>query len=62
MPGKTSNGFKAVFFDAGGTLLSPNPSFHEIYARVLAPLGIRATPDALRGAALATWEEFGDLI
>ena len=62
MPGTPANGLKAVFFDAGGTLIAPNPSFHEIYGRVLGPLGIRATPDALRGAALATWEEFGALI
>jgi putative hydrolase of the HAD superfamily len=55
MPGAA---LKAVFFDAGGTLIAPNPSFHEIYARVLAPIGVRATPDALRSAALATWGEF----
>src|SRR5262245_10839498 len=49
---------KAVFFDVGGTLLTPDPSFHEIYARVLAPIGVRANADALRHAALATWGEF----
>lgn len=53
---------KAVFFDAGGTLLAPNPSFHEIYARALAPIGIQATPDALREAALVTWGEFDTAI
>jgi putative hydrolase of the HAD superfamily len=54
MPGP----LKAVFFDAGGTLLAPNPSFHEIYARVLAPVGVRSGPEELRRAALATWGEF----
>lgn len=55
MPGAT---VKAVFFDAGGTLIAPNPSFHEIYGRVLAPIGVQAKPEELRRAALATWGEF----
>jgi putative hydrolase of the HAD superfamily len=49
---------KAVFFDAGGTLLAPDPSFHEIYGRVLGPLGVKAGPEDLRRAAMATWGEF----
>jgi len=53
---------KAVFFDAGGTILAPNPSFHEIYRRVLAPVGVRAKPEALRDAALETWGEFDTAI
>ena len=55
MPGAP---LKAVFFDAGGTLIAPDPSFHEIYGRVLAPIGLRAKPEDLRRAALATWGEF----
>ena len=34
--------YKAVFFDAGGTLFSPHPSVGEIYARVAKKHGILA--------------------
>lgn len=35
---------KAVFFDAGDTLLSPHPSFHEIFATVAADFGHELEP------------------
>lgn len=35
----------AVFFDAGDTLLSPHPSFHELFSRVLVERGWAVTPD-----------------
>jgi putative hydrolase of the HAD superfamily len=36
--------FRAVVFDAGGTLLNPLPSFHELFARVLAEHGHTLDP------------------
>lgn len=36
--------YKAVFFDAGDTLLAPHPSFHEIFSAVLAENGIQVEP------------------
>lgn len=37
--------FKAVFFDAGETLLSPHPSFHELFSHVLAGRGFDIAPE-----------------
>ena len=56
------DGLKGVFFDAGGTLITPNPSLGEIYSRVLAPLGIRIDAAGCRRAAQETWAEFNDLV
>ena len=39
--------FKAIFFDAGGTLLHPFPSVGEIYQKVGAKYGCRAKADQL---------------
>lgn len=36
--------YRAVFFDAGETLLSPHPSFHELFAGALAEQGRPVTP------------------
>jgi putative hydrolase of the HAD superfamily len=46
-----------VFLDVGGTLISPNPSFSEIYHRVLAPLGVVCTEADLQRAAREAWVE-----
>jgi putative hydrolase of the HAD superfamily len=53
---------KAVFFDAGGTLIAPRLSFSEIYSRVLVPLGISAAAGDFQEAALETWAEFDALV
>ncbi|HVE76021.1 MAG TPA: HAD-IA family hydrolase [Actinomycetota bacterium] len=42
--------YKAVFFDAGETLLSPHPSFHEIFAEVAAEQGHTISPQEVEGA------------
>jgi len=39
---------KAVFFDAGNTLLLPYPSVEEVCVEVLSARGLRADPDAVR--------------
>jgi len=36
---------KAVLFDAGGTLIHPQPSMEQIYASVLTTLGVKVPPD-----------------
>jgi putative hydrolase of the HAD superfamily len=40
--------FRAVFFDAGGTLLDPSPSFHGLFAATLADRGYRLDPEEIR--------------
>lgn len=39
---------KAVFFDAGETLLAPHPSHHEIFALVLAERGHEVDPETVQ--------------
>ncbi|HEX2053525.1 MAG TPA: HAD-IA family hydrolase [Actinomycetota bacterium] len=39
---------KAVFFDAGETLLAPHPSHHELFAMVLAERGYDVEPETVR--------------
>jgi len=39
--------FRAVLFDAGGTLLRPYPSVREIYSRIAADFGMHVDPDSL---------------
>ena len=46
---------RAVFFDAGATLLYPDPPVEEVYGRVFAADGTRFDGDSLRGALSATW-------
>ncbi len=41
---------KAVFFDAGETLLSPHPSFQEIFSAVLAQHGVDVKPEDVLNA------------
>jgi putative hydrolase of the HAD superfamily len=40
--------YRAVFFDAGETLVHPYPSFPDLLARVLGDAGHDVTPDAIR--------------
>lgn len=42
--------YKAVFFDAGETLLSPYPSFHELFSYVLDERGHEVHPDKVSEA------------
>jgi len=42
--------YKAVFFDAGETLLSPHPSFHEIFAEVASQHGHSVSAPDVEGA------------
>lgn len=39
---------KAVFFDAGETLLAPHPSHHELFAMVLAEHGYDVAPETVQ--------------
>ena len=48
---------RAVFFDAGATLLYPDPPVEEVYARVFAEDGAPFTPERLSDALTATWIE-----
>ena len=51
------NPIRAVFFDAGATLLYPDPPVEEVYGRVFADDGARFTSAELRDALTATWIE-----
>ena len=46
---------RAVCFDAGATLLHPDPPVEEIYGRVFREDGARVEPEALREALHAAW-------
>ena len=48
---------RAVFFDAGATLVHPTPPVEEIYARELAVDGARFTAEELDTALSRAWEE-----
>ncbi len=39
--------YRAVFFDAGGTLINPHPSFTELLSRTLLSEGHRVEPDQI---------------
>lgn len=47
--------YKAIFFDAGGTLLHPYPSVGEIYAEVGKRYGCHAKPEELETAFREVW-------
>jgi putative hydrolase of the HAD superfamily len=47
---------RAVFFDVGGTLAYPHPSFHAVIARVLGEHGIAVTAEQVRAAEPQVWE------
>jgi putative hydrolase of the HAD superfamily len=46
---------RAVCFDAGATLLHPDPPVEEVYGRVFIEDGARCSPKALREALAAAW-------
>lgn len=46
-----------ITFDAGGTLLFPNPSVGEIYARVLSRHGPARSPEVLEECFFRVWRE-----
>lgn len=48
---------RAVLFDAGATLLYPDPPVEEVYARVFADDGAQFSPERLRDALAETWVE-----
>jgi putative hydrolase of the HAD superfamily len=48
---------RAVFFDAGATLVHPNPPVEEIYARELAADGCAPAPQELARALGQAWED-----
>jgi putative hydrolase of the HAD superfamily len=50
--------YRAVFFDAGETLVHAHPSFPELFATTLKREGFEADPDHLRGALRLVGERF----
>ncbi len=48
---------RAVFFDAGATLVYPDPPVEEVYARVFADDGVCFTHGELRDALTTVWIE-----
>ncbi len=49
-----SNGYRAIFFDAGNTLLMPHPSVEEVCAELLERHGMKADMESIRrGTELA---------
>lgn len=50
--------YRAVFFDAGETLVHPVPSFPELFSRVVAHEGYEVSPDEVRDASRAVGESF----
>jgi len=47
--------YKAVFFDAGGTLLQVKPSMGEVYCREAARFGLSLDPESLARAFAEVW-------
>jgi putative hydrolase of the HAD superfamily len=47
---------RAVFFDVGGTLAYPHPSFHAVITRVLADHGVAVTPEQVFAVEPQVWE------
>lgn len=52
--------FKAVFFDAGETLVHPHPSFPELFTQILDEHGVAVTPDVVRHRLDAVTQRFKD--
>ncbi|MFH1022319.1 MAG: HAD-IA family hydrolase [Planctomycetota bacterium] len=50
---------RAVFFDAGGTLMAPNPSVGAIYAAVAERFGCRAAPAEFERHLFRLFGEYG---
>ena len=53
-------GYKAVFFDAGETLVHAEPSFHELFAEVLLQRGHRVEPEKVLALVPAVMERFAE--
>lgn len=49
---------RAVFFDAGGTLIRAHPSVGEVYGRVAADLGHRVEPAAFDALLPGLWKRY----
>lgn len=49
---------KAVFFDAGGTIVHPKPSLEGVYHRVCEGFGVRVELDDLRVRLYRLWGEY----
>ena len=56
-----ANRFKAVFFDAAGTLFCPYPSVGEIYASLASEYGVRYEPALLEAEFETAWRRRGGL-
>ncbi len=50
--------YRAVFFDAGETLVHPYPSFHELFARVLEERGSEVVPARVHAGMNVVSERF----
>src|SRR5438105_29903 len=50
--------FRAVLFDAGETLVHPEPSFHQLFCIVLSKAGFELTQDAVAEASGRVMESF----
>lgn len=51
--------YRAVFFDAGETLVHADPSFHELFAEVLSRCGHHVDPEEVLGLVPVVTERFG---
>jgi putative hydrolase of the HAD superfamily len=54
--------WRAVFFDAGETLLAPHPSFDELFSGVLADHGDGASPSEVRQALERIAPTFSEIV
>jgi FMN phosphatase YigB (HAD superfamily) len=52
--------YRAIFFDAGETLVHPQPSFAELFARVVAEEGHSVVPDEVLNASRAVLDRFSE--
>jgi FMN phosphatase YigB (HAD superfamily) len=52
--------FRAVFFDAGETLVHPTPSFPELFASIVGERGYRVESDAVVAAARVVVHRFNE--
>ncbi len=52
--------FRAVFFDAGETLVHPLPTFHELFATIVTAEGHPREPDDVVSAARVVTRRFSD--
>jgi putative hydrolase of the HAD superfamily len=52
--------FRAVFFDAGETLVHPSPSFPELFAAVVGREGLEVEPDAVVEASKIVLDRFSE--